>query len=81
MREETLSRSSVEFVVGLFIAIIAAVFPMTWWLKLILIAILIPFVVDLTARSPWTIKWCRIVKTGVSFAIIFVLFATYSFSM
>jgi 4-amino-4-deoxy-L-arabinose transferase-like glycosyltransferase len=73
MPKEPLAKSSIEFLLGTIIALFLVVFPLTWWLKLI-----ITFIFHLIDSSPLTIKWKRIIKTAVSFSIIFLLFATQS---
>jgi hypothetical protein len=78
MPKEPLAKSSIEFLLGTIIALFLVVFPLTWWLKLIITFILAAIIIHLIDSSPLTIKWKRIIKTAVSFSIIFLLFATQS---
>jgi hypothetical protein len=56
-KAEPLTRSSVEAYAGLAIGITLAVFPMTWWLRIPMFAILAYLSLDFCLRSPFTYKW------------------------
>ncbi|HEY2913704.1 MAG TPA: hypothetical protein VGK21_10125 [Candidatus Angelobacter sp.] len=47
-----LERSTVEFYIGLAIAIITVVFPMTWWLRCLLLLILVFIALHVSYRHP-----------------------------
>jgi hypothetical protein len=50
-----LERSSLEAYGGIAIAIVSAVFTLTWYIKFGLLLILAGIIIDLSWRSPWTI--------------------------
>lgn len=57
-----LSRSSIEAYVGIAIAVVLAVQPMTWWLRIPLFLILVGVVADFGWRSPFTFRWNEAAK-------------------
>jgi hypothetical protein len=58
-----LGRSSVEAYVGYIIATISAVFPMTWWIRAILLIVVCGLGTDMVWRSPLTIGWHKAAKS------------------
>lgn len=77
---EPLSRSSLESIGGIAIAIICVVFSMNWCIKFALITILAYLIADVFARALWFSKWSRLPKTIASYFVIFLIFALYSLS-
>jgi hypothetical protein len=73
MTKKPLSLSSIEFYVGIALAIVTVVFSVTWWLKVIFIIILGGIMLDLIIRSPVTIKWPRVLKAIISSSAILIL--------
>lgn len=47
-----LERSTIEFYIGLAVAIVTVVFPMTWWLRCLLLLALVGIVIDVSFRHP-----------------------------
>jgi hypothetical protein len=68
--DKRLQLSTIEFYAGSILAIIVLVYSMTWWLKVLLIIALSGIIIDLIARSPFTIKWHWIIKTSLSLSTI-----------
>ena len=69
-KRQPLSRSNIESYGFGIIAIVLGVFPMTWWLRCLLIAILCGLVADLVRRHPRTINWGNGVKVFVFLLIV-----------
>src|SRR6202035_2633491 len=53
---DKLERSTVETYVSLEVAIVTVVFPVTWYIRVLLLCLLACIVGDLTWRSPWTVE-------------------------
>jgi hypothetical protein len=67
-REKVLQHSTIEFYVGIILAIVLVVFTITPWLKVLLLVVLGGIIIDLIFRSPLTINRHRILKTFLSIA-------------
>ncbi len=52
---EKIGRSTLEAYLGIVIAVVAVVFPMTWWLKAALVAVIGTIATDVAVRHPKTI--------------------------
>ena len=72
-RRGTLSRSSIEAYVFAAIGIILAVVPMTWWLRGIGLAVLIPIALDLIWHSPITHRAKSYLKVIIGLAAILII--------
>jgi hypothetical protein len=73
MRRRPLERSSIEASISIAIAIGAVVFPITWYLKIVLLFVLWALIVDLVRRSPLTINYKPIWKLGLIAVALAVL--------
>jgi hypothetical protein len=69
-KKTPLSKSSVESYISLFIAIIFLVVPMTWWLRIVLLATLFAVLFRLVLYSPLTIQWHKPLK-ALTVAVVF----------
>jgi hypothetical protein len=72
-REKVLQHSTIEFYVGIILAIVLVAFTMTWWLKVLLLVVSGGIIIDLIFRSPLTIYRHRILKTFLSIAATLIL--------
>lgn len=65
-----LSRSSIEAYVGIAIGIILGVLPMTWWIRIILFAVLAFVCGDFIWRSPVTYRWRKFLKGPLASVVV-----------
>jgi hypothetical protein len=73
-RETPLTRSSIEFYIGMVVAIVLVVFPMTWYMRIPLFVILCAACVDFCWHSPFTLKnFSKPARTVVCLAIFGLL--------
>src|SRR6266850_689260 len=72
---EKIGRSTAEAYSGLAIAIIAVVFPVTWWLKIVLMMVVGGLAIDIAFRHPKTIEFHWLKKLGISVLGIGILSA------
>jgi hypothetical protein len=75
MAKKPMSNSDIQGFAGILLAIIALVYPMTWWLKIILLIIFAGNLIYFIDRSKWTINWCGLRKFILSFIAIIMLIA------
>ena len=59
---EPLSRSTKEAYFGIVIGVIAVVFPITWWIKGVLMAVVAGIALDVVYRHPKTAHVCPLIR-------------------
>jgi len=75
---EKISRSTGEAYLGIAIAIFVAVFPVGWWVKVILMCIVGALAVDIVFRHPWTIGFHWLTRTLLAvLGIVFLAAISY----
>ncbi len=73
VKEGPLSRSSLEAYTGIAVGVMLGVFPVTWWMRILMFLILETVAVDFVMRSPFTIKWWKFVKYALCIAVVMLL--------
>lgn len=71
--KKPISRSSFEAAAGILLAIFSLVFPMTWWLKTLLILIVAVILIWIIYRLAWTINFRSSVKVLMSILALGIL--------
>ena len=73
MATETLSRENLLAILGIVLSIIGAVYPMTWWIKLLFMVAATCLVVYVVPRLQFTIKLCPLCKVSLSILAFLVM--------
>ena len=68
-----LETSTIEFYIGLVIAIITVVFPMTWWFRCLLLLVLIGICADVSFRHPRLISRHIALKIAICLIVIVII--------
>ena len=75
IKSSKMERSTVEAYIGITVAIITVVFPMTWWMRCALLTILASIVIDVAFRHHFIIARSRITRGIIAFALVAIIAA------